>query len=528
MPRSIEDAYRDRDLIQHQYPTLPLAYSAGGGRGSLVGPLNGGVRLGELVVIDTREFGALVAQVRSLDLVERPLGEIELELDTPLSDGTRLGVGRATPVVQLVAGDFEVLGTLTDGTFVRGAPRGGFSESIHRRASDDQEALVHDALADGRPTLVVGSVGSGSTPARLNAAGFSRHTFLCGQSGSGKTYATGVILERLRLGTDLPMIVLDPNSDHVHLGEVRDAAGGSPAGSDTDAEGYADISDEVLVARARGRGGELLAIHFSDLNLVAQALLLGLDPVADLDEFGTLRQALDALDAPYSVDDVATAVGDHPLGVRIANLGIASWGVWCRPGEQSLAELALSRPRCLVLDLGGLELPAERTLVSLAMLRLLWLTRERKEPVLLVVDEAHNVLPAHPSSALEAAATDVGISIAAEGRKFGLHLLVATQRPSKVHANVVTQCDNLVLLRVNSRTDIVDLCQTFSHVPAGLIDTASGFHLGEVLFAGPIANVPMVARIGGRISPEGGGDVPTDWAVRQPRATTDEAEERVS
>jgi DNA helicase HerA-like ATPase len=50
-------------------------------------------------------------------------------------------------------------------------------------------------------------------PCLADARGFSRHTFLCGQSGSGKTYSLGVILERLLIETDLRMVVLDPNSD---------------------------------------------------------------------------------------------------------------------------------------------------------------------------------------------------------------------------------------------------------------------------------------------------------------------------
>ena len=57
-------------------------------------------------------------------------------------------------------------------------------------------------------------------PARLRSQGFGRHTFLCGQSGSGKTYALGVILEQLLLGTDLRMVVFDPNADFVGLGET--------------------------------------------------------------------------------------------------------------------------------------------------------------------------------------------------------------------------------------------------------------------------------------------------------------------
>ena len=57
--------------------------------------------------------------------------------------------------------------------------------------------------------------------------------------------------------------------------------------------------------------------------------------------------------------------------------------------------------------------------------------------------------------------------IAAEGRKFGLYLLTSTQRPQKVHPNVVSQCDNLVLMRMNSAADLAYAREVFSFVPAG-------------------------------------------------------------
>ena len=104
--------------------------------------------------------------------------------------------------------------------------------------------------------------------------------------------------------------------------------------------------------------------------------------------------------------------------------------------------------------------------------------------------------------------------IAGEGRKFGLHLFVASQRPGKVHPNVVSQCDNLILMRMNGAGDVADLEQMFSHVPASLLRLSTGFGLGQALFAGPIAPVPMLAQVGSRLTRQGGGDVPTTWAER--------------
>jgi len=84
-------------------------------------------------------------------------------------------------------------------------------------------------LADGVPCLA-------------DAAGFDRHTFLCGQSGSGKTYSLGVILERLLIETGLRVVVLDPNS-------VRRPGAGTRLGRRR--------AGRALPGGGRGRGGLL-------------------------------------------------------------------------------------------------------------------------------------------------------------------------------------------------------------------------------------------------------------------------------
>ena len=81
-----------------------------------------------------------------------------------------------------------------------------------------------------RASLPVGELAlAPGVPFELDAAGFGRHTFLCGQSGSGKTYSLGVLLERLLMETSLRVVVLDPNSDYVRLGEPRAGADASAA-----------------------------------------------------------------------------------------------------------------------------------------------------------------------------------------------------------------------------------------------------------------------------------------------------------
>lgn len=509
-----EDVFDARRRLVNRFHAPDMAFGLGGQRAELIGSLESGLVLGGLVVIDDESGAPLVAQLQSSELIEQHLGEVELVMDAETL-GTTIRNATVTPKLRGRRGDLLVLGRLRGDTFEPGAPGGGLAESRYRPATEAETRLVLDHLAGAGASLTIGEVlGAPGVPARLRAKGFARHTFLCGQSGSGKTYATGVMLERLRLETSLPMLVLDPNSDHVHLGHVRPDAHDHP-----DAARYRTKADEVLVARARGKEGDhLLAVHFSELALREQTLLLGLDPVADLDLYAAFREAVAGLGDVYSVADVrerAAALDHAPggdLATRIDNLEVADWGMWCRPGEVSFVDAAPPTYSCVVIDLGSLERASERILVAMALLEALWRRRAEKRSILLVVDEAHNVFPSHPTNPLEEAAAAVGVSIAAEGRKFGLHLFLATQRPSKVEANVVTQCDNLALMRVNSAADVEDLCRIFSHVPAGLIRQAPEQRQGEVLVAGPVAELPLRAKVGRRLSPEGGSDLATDWA----------------
>ena len=132
-----------------------------------------------------------------------------------------------------------------------------------------------------------------------------------------------------------------------------------------------------------------------------------------------------------------------------------------------------------------------------------------------MIDEAHNVCPGSAADPLTAMATEHAVRIAGEGRKFGLVLLVATQRPQKVHENVLSQCDNLVLMRMNSRSDLAVVSGIFSYVPDQLLRLATDFRQGEAIVAGKLVPGPTVGRFGPRWSVEGGADVPSDWAAKR-------------
>ncbi|WP_439028998.1 ATP-binding protein [Gordonia terrae] len=343
-----------------------------------------------------------------------------------------------------------------------------------------------------------------TTDVHLSAEKFNRHTFWCGQSGSGKTYALGVVLEQLLLRTRLPFLILDPNADFTRLRETR--------GTTDSATADAIASSDIRVLHSTRRDQPQLRTRFLSLPLTSKAAVLQLDPIADADEYNVLLHAdatlTDTLDQGSYIS--ALRASDNPghqqLARRIENLQVLDWDLWAR-GDVAATDVVDERPQATVLDLGGFAHPAEPKVAALSVLEHLWSRRDERRPILIVIDEAHNICPPTATSAVEQLLIDRVVQIAAEGRKFGLWLLLSTQRPTKIHPNVLSQCDNLCLMRMNAPRDLAELADTFGFVPDQMLAQSPEFRQGEALFAGGFIREPTHTHMGTRITEEGGADV---------------------
>ena len=468
---------------------LPLAGSLDGRRFEFHAPIHDlQVALGGYVRIGTGD-DARLGQITSL----------RLELVTG-------------PVIDLALGhDAQVARTEIRYRAARGAgvllePSAPFTDEPHAPAPpEDVERRLAAVRFRGAP-LPIGELRlAPGVPFALDAAGFGRHTFLCGQSGSGKTYSLGLLLEQLMLETDLRIVVLDPNSDFARMAEAR-----------PDAERDAAERWRALGARIDVRSGEGLRLRIGELEPETQASILRLDPVADREEYAEFVAMVHA-ERPVDLDALATsdAPGARALLQRATNLGVLGWPIWARErGGSVLAALGDPDVRMIVADLGSVGSREQQAVVAAGVLGELWRRRAERRPTLVVIDEAHNVCPAVAPDAVTGAAVRDAIAIAAEGRKFGLHLLVSTQRPQKLHENVLTQCENLVLMRLNAAADVAFAQQAFSFVPPELLGLAASFRQGEAVVAGTIASHAALVRFGRRVAQEGGADVPATWARR--------------
>src|SRR5215207_8189290 len=141
----------------------------------------------------------------------------------------------------------RLIGELTDG----GLDTGRSHRFDTATVEEADRATVQTLHATTGALLEVGSnLTQPGGPAKLLPHRFNRHTFWCGQSGSGKTYALGVVLEQLIAHTALPVVIFDPNSDFVRLGELNADASGPTA--------EALAQRDIRVLRARGEGDSAL------------------------------------------------------------------------------------------------------------------------------------------------------------------------------------------------------------------------------------------------------------------------------
>ncbi|MFE1646308.1 ATP-binding protein [Microbacterium sp. P01] len=339
-----------------------------------------------------------------------------------------------------------------------------------------------------------------AAPARLLASKLNRHTFWCGQSGSGKTYALGVLLEQVMLHTRLPLVILDPNSDFVRLGELRD---------DADPAMAAELASRDI--RVFGRGQAPVKARYVDMTLRARAAIVNTDPILDPEDYNLmlhLEEEIAQIGEGNLVDYLqgSTDPARRRLGMRLDNLGVADWDLWAW-GERSITDDIDEQPDATVVDLGGFPTPPQSRAAALAVLDHLWERREDRIGRLIVIDEAHNLCPPDPATPLQARLTERIVQIAAEGRKYGLWLLLSTQRPSKVHINALSQCDNLALMRMSSPRDLAELAEVFGYAPESLLERSPGFAQGQALFAGGFAPTPALVQMGSRLTHEGGSDV---------------------
>lgn len=120
-----------------------------------------------------------------------------------------------------------------------------------------------------------------------------------------------------------------------------------------------------------------------------------------------------------------------------------------------------------------------------------WMQSEQRTPFVFVCDEAHLYLPVRDDAdAVEKQALYSFERIAKEGRKYGVSLLVVSQRPSDVSRTILSQCNNFLILRLTNDQDQNVVRRLMPDSLAGVLDSLPLLDTGEALLLGDAILLP--------------------------------------
>ncbi len=125
-----------------------------------------------------------------------------------------------------------------------------------------------------------------------------------------------------------------------------------------------------------------------------------------------------------------------------------------------------------------------------------WQPSDKRHPIALFCDEAHLYIPdKNNTDASGEVSVDIFERIAKEGRKYGIGLVVISQRPSEVNKTVLSQCNNLLAMRLTNGEDQSVIKKLLPDSLGGFGDVLPILDIGEALIVGDASLLPSRIRV---------------------------------
>jgi energy-coupling factor transporter ATP-binding protein EcfA2 len=125
-----------------------------------------------------------------------------------------------------------------------------------------------------------------------------------------------------------------------------------------------------------------------------------------------------------------------------------------------------------------------------------WTENEKRHPLVFVCDEAHLYLPKKEGqNPVEKRAIENFEKIAKEGRKYGVALFVISQRPSDVSDTILSQCNNVISLRLTNSSDQATVRKLMPESMESMLDILPVMDIGEGMVVGDAVLLPSRIKI---------------------------------
>lgn len=360
----------------------------------------------------------------------------------------------------------------------------------------------------------------------LDPNGLNRHLSVIAQTGAGKSYTTGVIIEELyKLGATI--LIIDPHSDYVFLGQK--AEDNSPMDRDSYIRVYRNPSSTGRYNKDAIKNLYDYQINFGSLDESHIAEICRI-PSNATNIINTIGKALNGIGEDYFgpkrlIEELeqmlteATNVKDKGTvrGAIIRVKRLLRYEVF---GNKDVDIKEILKPWSIsVLDLSGLSDKSMNYIASHVLNEAYsYILGEADFPIFIVIEEAHRFAP--PSNKTTFCSQIIN-TIAAEGRKFGLFLVLITQRPSKINPDSLSQCNSQIIMKITNPKDQRAVLEASERATEDLMNNLPGLSPGEAIITGDVVKVPVMVTIRNRISKEGGADINILEKMRQAREVAD-------
>ncbi len=124
--------------------------------------------------------------------------------------------------------------------------------------------------------------------------------------------------------------------------------------------------------------------------------------------------------------------------------------------------------------------------------------RDNKSYLNIIVDEAHNILSyqsTRESESWKDYRLEVFEEIIKEGRKFGVFMTIASQRPSDISSTIISQLHNYFIHRLMNERDIQQVNNTISYLDKVSVESLPILSTGVCVLAGQLAEMPIIVQI---------------------------------
>ena len=357
-----------------------------------------------------------------------------------------------------------------------------------------------------------------NVPVRMTLKGFRRHLAILAQTGAGKSYTAGVLVEEL-FEKGATVLIIDPHADYVFLGNQK--GGGNIDRFDVyrTPESTGRYDDSKI-----GKKIEPYQIKFSDLSQEEIEKICGIQS-RWTNISGALGTALEALGDGYSLDELLDHLDkmDDPSAMKAKNYVeklsyMNVFGTATTDFEKFLKPKYVS-----VLDLSGLD-DRVSNYINYRILRDIYDKAEKGDlefPIFIFIEEAHRLIPAYDKTMSKR----IVKRIAAEGRKFGIFLTLITQRPYKIDQDALSQCNSQIIMRMTNPEDQKAIKTSSERVSEDLLEDLPGLNVGEAVVVGEVTRAPIMVKIRERNTQEGGADIDIVNKLAEARQEATQGEE---